>query len=588
MRHRSSPPESPAADLALLLLLAAALIDGVMWASANLAAFLAGQAVPLRKPIGGLLACADPENPSRAWGQPVGSASLYWATTLLVLILLGALALIGHRVWDDSRQGLDDPHRSAGLATRAQVRDAAGPAALLSRSATLRPGLAKPTPADIGFRLGYSRGIECWASVEDSVLVVGPPRSGKGRHIVIPTILDAPGAVLTTSTRPDNLSVTYVERSQHGPALVFDPQRLAHAPGVVRHLNWSPVRGCEEPYTAILRAEAMVAKAESSGLESGTFWRNQAVAAVRCLLHAAAIDGRSAADLYRWSHAAPRAKEAVAILARSGTGAAGWDSALEAVISADPRMRDSAWAMVASTFAPLADPKVLEAVTPTNRDAFDVSSFLDECGTLYLLGTSSGASATANLIVALAEDVTETARRKASVSPGSRLDPPLSLILDEAANYPLPSLPALVSEGGGSGISTFAILQSLAQARDRWGREAAAAIWDSSIVKVVLGGSANADDLQDLSRLIGEHDVPDRSETVSPHASGKSVSTTSRRRAILEPSAIRRIDSGHALLLLRSAPPIMLTLDPWSDRPEARQLASARCEVEQAIRESNR
>ncbi|MGH9073110.1 MAG: TraM recognition domain-containing protein [Acidimicrobiales bacterium] len=53
------------------------------------------------------------------------------------------------------------------------------------------------------------------------------------------------------------------------------------------------------------------------------------------------------------------------------------------------------------------------------------------------------------------------------------------MVLDEGTNYPLPSLPSLISEGGGSGITTLAVLQFLAQARDRWGREAAQAIWDS-------------------------------------------------------------------------------------------------------------
>ena len=36
------------------------------------------------------------------------------------------------------------------------------------------------------------------------------------------------------------------------------------------------------------------------------------------------------------------------------------------------------------------------------------------------------------------------------------------MILDEAANYPLPSLPSLMSEGGGTGITTMVVLQSLA------------------------------------------------------------------------------------------------------------------------------
>jgi hypothetical protein len=99
------------------------------------------------------------------------------------------------------------------------------------------------------------------------------------------------------------------------------------------------------------------------------------------------------------------------------------------------------------------------------------------------------------MVGAFVEDVIEAARRIAAGSPAARLDPPLSLILDEAANYPLPSLSSLMSEGGGTGISTLLVLQSLAQARAVWGEHQAGAIWDSAIVKVILGGGSNARDL---------------------------------------------------------------------------------------------
>jgi hypothetical protein len=55
-----------------------------------------------------------------------------------------------------------------------------------------------------------------WASVEDSILLIGPPRSGKGLHVVINAILDAPGAVVTTSTRPDNLTATFRREAREG------------------------------------------------------------------------------------------------------------------------------------------------------------------------------------------------------------------------------------------------------------------------------------------------------------------------------------------------------------------------------------
>jgi type IV secretion system protein VirD4 len=122
-------------------------------------------------------------------------------------------------------------------------------------------------------------------------------------------------------------------------------------------------------------------------------------------------------------------------------------------------------------FAALADPKVLRSVTPLEGHEFDPIDFLRNRGTLYLLGTATGAAATATLVAAFIEDVVECARRLAAESPGARLDPPLALILDEAANYALPSLPSLMSDGGGTGITTVVVLQSLAQARARWGQQ---------------------------------------------------------------------------------------------------------------------
>ena len=386
--------------------------------------------------------------------------------------------------------------------------------------------------------------------------------------------------MITTATRADNLAATMTARAGSGPVAVFDPQGLAL--GVPSALRWSPVRGCERPQTAMIRATALCADA-GQGTESGNFWRQQAMTAVRCLLHAAALGERTPADLYRWSLAAPAATEAVDILVRDRRAALAWDRALDAIISTDQRQRDSVWAMVANAFAALADPHVLDAVSPGPGELFDPADFLRSKGTLYLLGTASGAASTATLVAALVEDVIEIARRLAAASPAGRLDPPLGLILDEAANYPLPSLPALMSEGGGTGITTMAVLQSLDQARDRWGRDAAGAIWDSAIAKLILPGVSNAVDLADIARLVGDRREREISET-SQTGGGKSVSSSMRERQILSPAMIRTIGAGHSLLLLRSAEPIMLTLRPWSARPDAARLRAARAEIEQSIR----
>jgi type IV secretory pathway TraG/TraD family ATPase VirD4 len=468
----------------------------------------------------------------------------------------------------------------AGLASRRQVRRAAGARVLLRKAALLRPSVAAPVASDVGYRLGAASRTSCWVSVEDSLVVLGPPRSGKGLHLVIPAILDAPGAVVTTSTRPDNLAVTIAARHGCGPVAVFDPQRLA--PGIAASTRWSPVRGCELPRVAMARAKALCTNT-ASGVENASFWSQQCEMAVRCLLHAAALGDREPVELYRWSMSPLAADDAVGILRAHPSAAPAWATALEAVLAADPRQRDSVWAMVANTFAALADPDVLDAVTPRPGEVFDPVRFLRDRGTLYLLGTASGASATANLVAAFVEDIIEAARRLAAMSPGARLDPPLAVILDEAANYPLPSLPSLMSDGGGTGITTFVVLQSLAQARARWGRDEAAAIWDAAIVKLILGGSGNADDLRDLSALIGTRKERRASESWGPD-SRRTVSASVHEVPILDTGQLRTLPFGQAVLLLRSAPPILLRLQPWTGRSDGANLQASRATVEGSVR----
>lgn len=567
-------------DYAMFLVVAGMVLVAVLWMAGAVSTVLAGDRVPAHHPFAGVAAFGHLDDLSLAWHGHVGPASLYWTVTALAFVVLG---VIGGLVWRFVHRRRQSPEQVEGVARRQEVADAAGERVLLRRSSTLRPSLARAASSDVGYRLGRAAGVECWASVEDSMLLLGPPRSGKGTSVVIPMILDAPGAVVTTSTRPDNLAVTLDARRQRGPVAVFDPQGLVCGPGFIPALRWSLVRGCERPQTAMLRAEALVPSAGRSGVENGTFWRQQALTVVRCLLHAAALDGRAAGDLYRWSHSAAAAKQAVAVLTHVPTATPGWDMALDAVLGADQRTRDSVWAMVANTFGPLADPEVMTAVSPGEGAEFDPASFLREHGTLFLLGSASGASATASLVAALVEDVVDVAKRQAAISVGARLDPPLALLLDEAANYPLPSLPSLMSEGGGSGLTTLAVLQSLAQSRDRWGREAAGAIWDSAIVKVVLGGSANADDLAAISRLIGDREVKEMTRTHGRGPGGSSVSTSVRRRPILEPSAIRQLPIGHGLLLMRSAPPIMMRLSAWTDRCDAAMLRRSKEAYEAAM-----
>lgn len=149
---------------------------------------------------------------------------VYW---LFALLMLGVLVTAGFWAWVllrcTMRQAALDPHRQEGTATRHEIAQTASTKALMRRASTLRPTLDSPVPGDVGYRLGAAHRHEVWASVKDSILLVGAPRSGKGLFLVIPAILDAPGAVVTTSTRPDNVTACLRARKRIGPVAVFDP-----------------------------------------------------------------------------------------------------------------------------------------------------------------------------------------------------------------------------------------------------------------------------------------------------------------------------------------------------------------------------
>jgi type IV secretion system protein VirD4 len=514
----------------------------------------------------------EPTRPGKAFGLgEVMMPVLYW----LVFSLLVSLPLAAHGAAARLRQRRAASTSSrtrqlaarAGLATREDVQLAAGRRQVLHRGKSARPLAQVPSPMDVGVYLGRSRGVECWASVEDSLITVGPPRSGKGLHQVIAGILDAPGAVVTTSTRPDNLAATLGVREAIGPVAIFDPQGLGSAGGV----RWSPIRGCESPTIAIVRASGLAAGAGFSkgGVSDGAFWHGQTEMALRGLLHAAAIDGAGINQLYRWGLEPASAIEAVAILNRSNDAAEGWGDTLDGIVRMDGRTRDAIWAGVRSALSALADPAVRKNLDPPDGEGLDPATFLRDRGTIYLLGTGVGASATSAFIAALLEDITEAARQVAAGNQGGRMEPPLSLILDEIANLcAVPSLPALMADGGGSGLSTHVVIQSLAQARDRWGEQAAAAMWDAATLRLILGGSAQPRDLQDLAAVCGERDDEVRNWSRGPDG-GRTLSTSTRRIPILPPDVLRTLPFGVGVLLARTAPPILLTMRPWTDRRDA-------------------
>ncbi|MFE7983009.1 type VI secretion protein [Streptomyces cellulosae] len=294
----------------------------------------------------------------------------------------------------------------------------------------------------------------------------GPPAT---RHTTAAqAVRDAEGPALVLTSDPALWYETKDARAKLGPTHVYDPTHLCDTPA---RLHWSPTAGCEDKDTATARAAALLAPVRpTSRLDQQL--GDTAELLLRSYLHATAVDGRTVRHVHRWAQGL-QVQDAVRVLRTHPKAASGSAGELEATLTAHPERRDMAQQLTARALAALSTVNVREACNPHRSDALALDSFIHEGGTLYVVGESiedprTGPGAMP-LLTALVSYVVEHGRRMAERSSSGRLDPPLTLVLDDvAAVAPLPQLPELLTAGPERGMPTVALLRSREQARARW------------------------------------------------------------------------------------------------------------------------
>ena len=155
--------------------------------------------------------------------------------------------------------------------------------------------------------------------------------------------------------------------------------------------------------------------------------------------------------------------------------------------------------------------------------------------------------------------------------PGGKITPPQSFILDEAANAaPIPSMPTLLSDGGGRGQTTRAFIQSFSQGRDKWGKEGFGSMWGSTSMKMLLPGCTETSDLEDVSRLIGDRKIRQRSTSSSGWLGSGNFSTSDQpgMERIMPDDTIQQMEDFTALCLYRSVGNAVIKITPWWKRPD--------------------
>ncbi|MFI5806647.1 type VI secretion protein [Streptomyces sp. NPDC051561] len=291
------------------------------------------------------------------------------------------------------------------------------------------------------------------------------------RSTAVQTLLDAPGPALLLTSDPTLWSETKDARAKLGPVLLYDPTHLCDTPA---RLHWSPTSGCEDPATAAARARAILTPIRPRA-KADTATADTAETLLASWLHAAAIDGRPFKQLLRWAqgHASHEAVRILRTHPKARPGAAGL---LESALTSHPERRDMATQLTIRAFSALSSIHIRESCTPNRNDSLTLESFVDEGGTLYVVGeaiedprTRASGPGAMPLLTALASDVVEHGRRMAARSSDGRLDPPMTLVLDDvAAVAPLPQLPELLTAGQGQGLPTLALLRSQEQFNSCW------------------------------------------------------------------------------------------------------------------------
>jgi type IV secretory pathway TraG/TraD family ATPase VirD4 len=387
--------------------------------------------------------------------------------------------------------------------------------------------------------------------LEEHAVVTSPPRGGKTGWLAS-VIAHYPGPVLSTTTKHDVFELTSGLRSRLGPVHVFNPQGVGDVPGTFR---WNPVAGCQDPATAIRRADAFAQSVSQHGVEDASFWSSKASDYLRAYFFAAACAGLDLRHVARWVTGAGETEAEEILDGASGPGRQ-WADQLAELRGQANKTAQTIRMTMSRALAFLADPALAESVLPSPGQSLDLEIFVREPATLYLIAESRGEeSPVAPLFACLASELHHVAALAGSRMPGGRLDPPLLMALDEVTQIcPVP-VPSWLADSGGKGIQIITVAHGEAQLRSRWGRDGARIILDTSGAKIWLPGTSDPDTLEAAALLCGtmaakEHGHDDHS-----------------RHPVMTPEMIRQLPPGHALVIRGGYAPVIARLPMiWKDR----------------------
>jgi type IV secretion system protein VirD4 len=541
---------------------AAAMIVLLLWATGALAALL----VHGQRPRAGLEEMGavavrllqHPREPAAAWPGPdrrlIPGPAGFYATLLLLLAVAGALSLVGWRAYWRLQASLPNTGRYGAVwARRHDLRD-----------------LAVRTGTDLTGRivLGRTPWRQTIAStLRHSLLLFGPTLSGKTVSFVIPTVLRWRGPVIATSSKVDLLRATLTRRQRRGRTYLLDPFRASGLPAI----RWSPLVGCMAYW---LTQAASV----SHSIQTAEFWETLAKNLLAPLLYAAANQpGATMLTVVRWANEYALAEEVLAVFAAleqtdpNDPAPSLARSAFLASVKADARRKDSIYGTAQVLLDVYKYPAVADTASGCDIDREAFLRGFDAAGrpvdnTVFVFAPEHRQDQLRPLFEAFICWLIRAAEDRYAAT-GVALDPPLLVMLDEAANIaPLRKLGTYASSLASQGVQLVAVFQNFGQIRDRYGTQASTIV-TNFLVKVLMGATTDRELLELLTVLIGKEEIAQESLTYG--VDGSRVATAAIRQRELAPiHSLVQQRPGYALALVSGRRPVRLRVRPYTQLRE--------------------
>jgi type IV secretory pathway TraG/TraD family ATPase VirD4 len=538
---------------------------GLLWTTGNVSALVAHGRRPRAKleDIGAVAVrlVRHPGDPAAAWPPtdrelipgPVG----FYAALLVLVAITIALIGAGWRIYTRLHGGLPGTgNYGASWASRRDVRDLA-----------IRKG------SDLTGRivLGRTRWRQTIASpLRHSLLLFGPTLSGKTLSFVIPTVLRWRGPVIATSSKVDLLLATITRRQRRGQVYVLDPFRASG----LESIRWSPLVGSKTWAGALDMAYWLTQAASvSHTIQSAEFWETLAKNLLAPLLYAAANKpGATMLTVVAWANEYERAGEVRAVFSAmahanpNDPGPRLADSAYLASVKADSRRKDSIYGTAQVLLDVYKYPAVAEMASGCDIDRKWFLSSYDAAGsavdnTVFVFAPEHRQDQLRPVLEAFICWLIRGAEDRYAAT-GTALDPPLLVMLDEAANIaPLRKLGTYASSLASQGVQLVAVFQNFGQVRDRYGGQASTIV-TNFLVKVLMGATTDRELLELLTILIGKEEITQESLTYG--VDGSRVATASiRQRELVPIHSLVQQRPGQALALLSHRRPVQLRVRPY-------------------------